>query len=172
MWIENRRTNRHPLIADGRMNCVWWMEYTSTGFSPIPASCLQSSPNAGWWTTCSHAWQAKASHEQKFVLPPLLMLPHNTPGMKSLPSHRRLQSTDGHCSATAPPCSRNTFHWALEADLIYSAWLWITQTQKSSLPQCMLHSNSLKTVVNAVAFLELHCMGGVCSSSTSCLSIT
>lgn len=132
----------------GHSQSLWWMKYTSTDFSP---SCFHS----------NHLMQVDG---QPALMPskqrppmsrgllslPSIMLPHNTPGTKSLPSHRRLQSTDGHCSTTAPPCSKNTFHCALEADLIYSAWLWITQTHLiSSLPQCMLHSNSLKTVVNA-----------------------
>lgn len=103
-----------------------------------------------------------------------VMLPCNTPGTKSLPSHRGLQSTDGHCSATAPQCSDNTFHCALEADLIYSAWLWITQTHFiSSLPQCMLHSNSLKTVVNASGIFRTALYGWcVLLQHMSCLSIT
>lgn len=108
-----------------------------------------------------------------FLSLPSVILPRNIPGTKSLPSYRRLQSTDGLRSSTAPQCSKNTFHCALEADLIYSAWFWITQTHLiSSLPQCMLHSNSLKTLLTQVAFLELRCMGGVGSSSTSCLSVT
>lgn len=57
--------------GQGQSQSVWWMENTRTDFSPIPPSRLHSSPNAGWCTTCSHAWQAKASHEQRFVLPPL-----------------------------------------------------------------------------------------------------
>lgn len=158
--------------GQGQSQSVWWMEYTSTDFSPVPASCLHSSPNAGWPALMPSKQRPPMS--TGLLSLPSVMLPHSTPGTKSLPSHRRLQSTDGHCSATAPQCSKNTFHCALEADLIYSAWLWITQTHFiSSLPQCMLHSNSLKMVVNACGIFRTALYGWcVLLQHMSCLSIT
>lgn len=129
-WVKNRRTDGHPLIADGKTNCRARPKSKCGGWSKPAQISLLCQPHA----YTHHLMQADGQpalmpSKQRppmsrglFSLPSLMLtLPHNTRGTKTLPSHRRLQSTDGHCSTTAPQCSKSTFHPALEADLIYSA---------------------------------------------------
>lgn len=136
----SRRTDRLPLIAGGKQN-RWMrpkMKCVVDGGNQcrFPQRCSAHSILTLRVCSCCRLMDnhlsCLASKGLPFLIPPLSDAHSHFPVTSftpaAPPSRRTLQSTNGHCSSTAPLCPEGAFHPSPQADLIYAALLWITQT--------------------------------------------